>query len=87
MSIKQDAQVLVKEYFKSNAAKDNCISAANLTDMIATVTERDYSDKTIRARLRREHKRKAEMKNAEWRITATVAQEDLEYYMKRNQAS
>ncbi len=87
MSIKQEAQVLVKEYFKINADKDNCISAAQLTDMIASVTERDYSDKTIRARLRKKHTRQSEMKNANWRITATVSQAELEHYMKRNQAS
>ena len=78
----------MKEYFKSNADADNCISATQLTDLIATVTERDYSDKTIRARLRRmKHRDQSKMKNATWRITATVSQSELEHYMKTNQSS
>lgn len=81
MSIKQEAQALVKECFKSQAEKDNCISAEQLTDLIAVVVERDYSSKTIRARLRKVHTRSVELKNANWRITATVAQSELEHYM------
>ncbi len=84
MSIKQEAQTLTKAFFDSNADSDNNITAQQLTDMIATVTERDYSAKTVRARLRRKFTRKSEMKNATWRITATVASAELAYYMQRN---
>ncbi len=86
MSIKQDAQALVKAHFESNADADKCISATQLTDLIAVVTERDYSDKTIRARLRRKaYRNQSEFKNATWRITATVASSELAHYMTRNQ--
>ncbi len=82
MSIKQDAQALVKECFKAQAEKDNCISAEQLTDLIAVAVERDYSSKTIRARLRKVHTRSVEQKNANWRITATVAQSEVEHYLQ-----
>jgi len=86
MSIKQDAQALVKAFFESNADADKCVSAAQLTDLIATVTERDYSDKTIRHRLRKIAARdQSQFKNATWRITATVASSELAHYMTRNQ--
>ncbi len=84
MSIKQEAQTLTKAYFDANASKDNVITAEQLTDLIATVTERDYSSKTIRQRLRVKFTRSAEQKNAEWRITATVASASLAHYMQRN---
>ena len=84
MSTKTEAQTLTKAFFASNADKDDIISATQLTDMIATVTERDYSAKTVRARLRREFTRKSEFKNSDWRITATVASSELAYYMSRN---
>ncbi len=86
MSIKQDAQALVKAYFESNADADKCVSATQLTDMIATVTERDYSDKTIRARLRKISARdQSQFKNATWRVTSTIAASELAHYMTRNQ--
>ncbi len=84
MSIKQDAQTLTKAFFDSNADSDSHISATQLTDMIATVTERDYSAKTVRARLRKEFTRKSELKNSDWRITVTIASAELAYYMQRN---
>ena len=83
MSTKSDAQALTKAFFESNAS-DDIITATQLTDMIAAVTERDYSAKTVRARLRREFTRKSELKNSDWRITATIASAELAYYMRRN---
>ncbi len=83
MSTKQEAQTLTKAFFASNA-NDDIITATQLTDLIATVTERDYSAKTVRARLRRKFTRKSELKNSDWRITATIASSELAYYMSRN---
>ena len=83
VSTKQEAQAHVKAFFASNSS-DDVISATQLTDMIATVTERDYSAKTVRARLRKEFTRKSELKNSDWRITATIASSELAYYMTRN---
>ncbi len=84
MSTKTEAQTLTKAFFESNSDSDNCITAQQLTDMIATVTEHDYSAKTVRARLRRTFTRKSEFKNATWRITQTIASAELAYYMQRN---
>jgi len=85
MSIKTEAQTLAKAYFESNANDDNVITAEQLTNLIADVTERDYSSKTIRARLRVKFTRSAEQKNAEWRITQTTASESLAFYMRQNE--
>ncbi len=84
MSIKTEAQTLMKGYFESNADSDKNITAQQLTDAISDVTEHDYSAKTVRARLRRKFTRESEMKNATWRITVTVASAELAYYMQRN---
>ena len=84
MSTLKDAQTLTKTFFEANADADDTITATQLTDMIAAVTERDYSAKTVRARLRRKFTRKSEFKNATWRITRTIASAELAYYMQRN---
>ena len=84
MSIKQEARALAKAFFEATDTVDDSITANQFTDLIATVTEHDYSAKTVRARLRRHFTRDDEFKNATWRITLTVASEELEYYMKRN---
>ena len=84
MNTHQEAQKHVKAFFEANADADDNVSAEQLTEIISTITERDYSAKTVRARLRRKFTRTSEMKNATWRITRTIAASELEYYMKRN---
>ncbi len=85
MSIKQEAQTLMKAYFASNAASDKTITAQQLTDAISDVTEHDYSAKTVRARLRVKFTRQSEFKNATWRITLTTASESLAFYMRQQE--
>lgn len=84
MSTLQEAQKHVKAFFDANADSDDNISAEQHTELISTITERDYSAKTVRARLRRKFTRTSEMKNATWRITRTMSASDLAYYIKRN---
>ncbi len=84
MSTLQDAQKHVKVFFDANADSDDNITAEQHTELISTITDRDYSAKTVRARLRRKFTRSAELKNAAWRVSRTMSAQDLAYYMKRN---
>jgi len=77
MSIKADAQQHVAEFFKENSDKDNAITASQLADLV----QRDA--KTVRASLRKLQKRdQSTLKGARWRITKTIAQDELERVMR-----
>lgn len=77
MSIKSQASEIVKQYFDENADADSTITASQLADLV----QRDA--KTVRARLRKLNARnQAELKGARWHITKTLAQSELENYMR-----
>lgn len=79
MSIKQTAQQVANDYFKELASEDDKISASQLAQLV----NRDA--KTVRARLRKIAARDQEQfKNANWRITKTLAASELAHYMTRD---
>jgi hypothetical protein len=79
MNISKDAKDAVNEFFNENADKDDKISASALAELV----NRDA--KTVRARLRKNAERDQEQfKNANWRITKTLAAKELTHFMKRD---
>ncbi len=80
----QVARTIVDHEFDEIASKDDIITAEQHTALISKVCDREYSSKTVRARLRRKFTRADELKNAAWRITRTLSASDLSYYMKQN---
>lgn len=65
-------------------ASDDTITASELTDLINEFAERTLIDKTVRAHLRKMKRRdQSTMKNAVWRITLEVAQDELAYFNRK----
>lgn len=70
--------------FKDYADKDETVSAIELTEIINEVAERDLSDKTVRAHLRKIKARdQREMKNAIWRIDKTLAESEVKHFTRK----
>lgn len=67
--------------FSELCDRDETITAIELTDLINDHGERNVSDKTVRAHLRKMKVRdQSKMKNALWRITITVALSEYKYF-------
>ena len=80
MSTKQNAQQAVSDYFKENEDADHTISATQLSELV------DRDPKTVRAQLRKIAARnQSELKGARWRITKTLATNELERVMRLNE--
>lgn len=69
---------IVEAYFDEKAS-DEIITASELAELV----NRDA--KTVRARLRKLAVRdQSQFKNATWRITETIAESELEHYLKQD---
>lgn len=71
----------------AEVAVDETVTASELTDLINEFAQRELSDKTVRAHLRKVKARDQQtMKNAVWRITLEIADSEYKYFNRNKQA-
>jgi hypothetical protein len=87
MSTSKKIELTFQTAFADLQTKDETITASELTDLINEFADRTLSDKTVRAHLRKMKMRdQSKMKNAVWQITLAIAESELAYFNRRQQA-